>query len=104
MDLAEAWNVFGRQLPDILAEARAKPREERVPYVESLLEEAKRVRKALQSAHHPDRGGDPTMFKKVADAYDAIERGTEEFKAAFASAPAERPSSKAVRIVIDPLK
>lgn len=104
MDLAEAWNVFGRQLPDILAEAKGRPREERVPFVEGLLEEAKRVKKALQFAHHPDRGGDPAMFKKVADAYEAIERGTAEFKTAFESVPAERPSSKSVRIVIDPLK
>lgn len=104
MDLVEAWGVFGRQLTDILAEAKGRPREERVPFVEGLLEEAKRVKKALQGAHHPDRGGDPAMFKRVADAYDAIERGTAEFKAAFDSAPAERPNSKSVRIVIDPLK
>lgn len=103
MELAEAWSVFGRDLPSVLAGAKARPREERVAYLEGLLEEAKRVRKALQGAHHPDRGGDPAMFKRVSDAYDAIEQGTEEFKRALESVR-DRPDTKSVRIVIEPIE
>lgn len=103
MELHEAWRLFGRELPAILADAKGRPRDDRVPFLEGLLEEARRVKKALQAAHHPDRGGDPAMFKKVEEAFQAIEKGTAEFKAALEAPREDRGSSKSVRIVIDPL-
>lgn len=106
MELHEAWRAFGEDLSAILREAKSRRREERLPYLESLLEEAKKTRKALLARHHPDKGGDPVKFKRVEEAFQAIEKGTEDFRTKFADAAnrGERESSKSVRIVIDPLK
>lgn len=108
MDLCEAWRLFGRDLPSILADAKARKRQDRVPFLESLLEEAKKTRKVLLGKYHPDRGGDPSQFKRVEEAFQAIEKGTEEFRAKFREAEekreADRESKRSVFIDIDPLK
>lgn len=108
MDLCEAWRLFGRDLPSIVADAKARKRDQRVPFIEGLLEEAKKTRTALQVKHHPDRGGDPALFKRASEAYEVIERGTEEFKAKFREAEekreADRESKRSVFIDVDPLK
>lgn len=107
MDLAEAWSVFGRSLTAVMAEAKARPREERLAYLEGLLEEARRVKRALQGAHHPDRGGDPAMFKRVTDAFEVIEREFSEFRRAFEESAARQggvPSGSKVRIRVDPIE
>ncbi len=108
MDLYEAWRLFGRDLPSILADARARKRPDRVPFLEGLLEEAKKIRTVLQVKHHPDRGGDPSRFRRVTEAYEAIEKGTEEFKRKFREAEekreADRESKRSVFIDVDPLK
>jgi hypothetical protein len=108
MDLYEAWRLFGRDLPSILADAKARKRQDRIPFLEGLLEEAKKTRTALQVKHHPDRGGDPSQFKRVSEAFQVIERGTEDFKAKFREAEekreADRESKRSVFIAVDPLK
>jgi DnaJ-class molecular chaperone len=91
-----------------MADAKARKRQDRIPFFESLLEEAKRARTALHVKHHPDRGGDPTQFKRATEAYEVIEKGTEEFKARFQEAEekraADRESKRSVFIDVDPLK
>ena len=107
MDVFTAWRVLGRDFGVIAAEARAKKRAERLAYLEGLLEEAKRAQKLLLAKHHPDRGGDPATFKRIAEAYRIIESETEQFRARFASSEAkreaERAEKKSVRIEIDPI-
>lgn len=103
MDLHEAWRVFGEDLSAILREAKSRRREERLQFLESLLEEAKKTRTALLARHHPDKGGDPVKFKRVGEAFQVIEKGTADFREKLVNA-GERESSKSVRIVIDPLK
>lgn len=108
MDLCEAWRLFGRDLPSIVADARARKRDQRMPFLDGLLEEAKKTRKALLAKHHPDRGGDPSQFKRVEDAFQAIEKGTEEARQGFREAEekrvADRESKRSVFIDVDPLK
>jgi hypothetical protein len=108
MDLYEAWRLFGRDLPSILADAKARKRQDMVPFLEGLLEEARKTRTSLQVKHHPDRGGDPSKFKRVSEAFEAIERGTEDFKSKFREAEekreADRESKRSVFIDVDPLK
>lgn len=107
MDVWTAWRVFGRDFGTIAAEAKAKRRSERLSYLEGLLEEAKRAQKSLLAKHHPDKGGDPATFRRIAEAYQVIERETEQFRASFASSEARREAERAekqsVRIEIDPV-
>jgi hypothetical protein len=107
MDVWTAWRTFGRDFGAIAAEAKSKRRSERLTFLEGLLEEAKRARKSLLAKHHPDRGGDPSTFRRVEEAYQVIERETEQFRASFASSEARREAERAekqsVRIEIDPI-
>ena len=108
MDLYEAWRLFGRDLSSILADAKARKRQDRIPFLEGLLEEARKTRTALQVKHHPDKGGDPAQFKRVTEAFNVIERGTEDFRSKFQSAEekreADRESKRSVFIDVDPIK
>lgn len=107
MDVFTAWRVLGRDFGVIAAEAKAKRRSERLAFLEGLLEEAKRAQKHLLAKHHPDRGGDPSAFKRVAEAFQVIERETEKFRASFAASEARREAERAekqsVRIEVDPI-
>ncbi len=107
MDLLEAWRVFGRDLSAILAEAKSRPRDRRLDYIEELLEDATASRKRLQARHHPDRGGDPAIFRRVTEAYEVIAREAEEFRRAFKEAEAKREIPKEdghVRIKVEPIE
>lgn len=108
MDLNAAWKLLGKSLPAILAEAKELRRDQRIPFLDERFVEAKKAAKGLMAKHHPDRGGDPSEFKRVQEALRVVEEHTEGFRKKFAEAQAKREAENAekrsVFIAVDPMK
>jgi len=76
----EAWTILGKDSKKVLQRLASIPRAQRVEAAEQDLEEAKKIAKKLRGVHHPDRGGDTEIFKRIGAALEALEYHTEEFK------------------------
>jgi DnaJ family protein A protein 2 len=68
MGREEATKVVGKQHPLDILGLTGKP----------TWDEIKSVYRKLVLKHHPDRGGDPEMFKKVQAAYELLEEQYEQ--------------------------
>lgn len=78
MPLDRAWTVLGRNPRAVAAGVAALPRERRLEAIKAALEEAKKLARALMVKHHPDRGGDPALFREVGEALASVEAHTLE--------------------------
>lgn len=80
MNLAEAWNILGRDPDRVFATIQSFPKERRLEMAEKICQKAKRIAGKLSAPHHPDRGGKPEEYRKYWEALEVIEKSTAEFK------------------------
>ena len=79
MSVGVAWTILGFDAQAVILKLVKTPRAHRVEAARQELEDARKAAKKLMALHHPDRGGDPEKFRRVAEALQAIETETEEF-------------------------
>jgi predicted transcriptional regulator len=79
MSVGVAWTTLGFDAQAVILKLVKTPRAQRVEAARQELEDAKKAAKRLFAAHHPDTGGDPEKFKRIAEALRTIETETEEF-------------------------
>lgn len=103
--LHEAWATLGREIASIIIPISKLPQNERIPALQSCLEDARKLTKKLLAQNHPDRGGDSAVFRRIQLAFQSIEYYTEKAKMRYEGKlqrDVERKSRQTVFITLDP--
>jgi len=96
----EAWTILGKDPEKVLLRLARLPRHQRVSAAEEDLEEAQKLAKKLWVIHHPDRGGDADIFKRVSRALESLTYHTQEFKRKMALLDGEMSEKASRRVLI----
>jgi hypothetical protein len=80
MSVGTAWTTLGFDAREVILRIARLPRTQRVAGAKEALEKARVASKRLLSLHHPDKGGDSEMFKRVNEAIQSLTAHTEDFE------------------------
>ena len=84
MDLTEAWTTLGKDIKEVFEPlSKLNGLSEKIKYISSQFEIAKRLAKNLMALHHPDRNPNDidaaNRFRRIQLALEIIENETNQF-------------------------
>lgn len=79
MTLTDAFILLSIDYKSYYLKLGNSSRSEKIKLVTQMLDYAKRQSKYLMAKNHPDKGGDPILFKKINDASQLIQSNSDEF-------------------------